>query len=117
MPLPSVLASFPLCHMTEEDLIQNPQFCKLLATLAQHVDQTGLTAPLKTELDKVSVVKFLFVFINTEVNQFRVKIIIIQTGSWNSFSCIYFFFVLYFSEMRSHNLSHLYRYEILVQSL
>lgn len=42
--------------MTEEDLIQNPQFCKLLATLAQHVDQTGLTAPLKTELDKVSVV-------------------------------------------------------------
>uniref|UniRef100_A0A3P9DV77 HAUS augmin-like complex, subunit 4 n=1 Tax=Maylandia zebra TaxID=106582 RepID=A0A3P9DV77_9CICH len=47
-----VLASFPLCHMTEEDLIQNPQFCKLLATLAQHVDQTGLTAPLKTELDK-----------------------------------------------------------------
>lgn len=65
--------------MTEEDLIQNPQFCKLLATLAQHVDQTGLTAPLKTELDKVSVVPvpicsylFLFVFINTEVNQCRV---------------------------------------------
>ncbi|KAL4006387.1 tetraspanin-4 [Sarotherodon galilaeus] len=57
VPLPAtavvrVLASFPLCHMTEEDLIQNPQFCKLLATLAQHVDQTGLTAPLKTELDK-----------------------------------------------------------------
>nr|XP_020471951.1 HAUS augmin-like complex subunit 4 [Monopterus albus] len=48
-----VLASFPLCDMTEEDLIQNPQFCKLLATLAQHVDQTGLTVPLKTELDKV----------------------------------------------------------------
>uniref|UniRef100_A0A3Q0T032 HAUS augmin-like complex, subunit 4 n=1 Tax=Amphilophus citrinellus TaxID=61819 RepID=A0A3Q0T032_AMPCI len=47
-----VLASFPLCHMTEEELIQNPQFCKLLATLAQHVDQTGLTTPLKTELDK-----------------------------------------------------------------
>lgn len=47
-----VLASFPLCDMTEEDLTQNPQFCKLLATLAQHVDQTGLTVPLKTELDK-----------------------------------------------------------------
>ncbi|XP_047440931.1 HAUS augmin-like complex subunit 4 [Mugil cephalus] len=47
-----VLASFPLCDMTEEDLTQNPQFCKLLATLAQHVDPTGLTAPLKTELEK-----------------------------------------------------------------
>uniref|UniRef100_A0A3Q1K6X2 HAUS augmin-like complex, subunit 4 n=1 Tax=Anabas testudineus TaxID=64144 RepID=A0A3Q1K6X2_ANATE len=47
-----VLASFPLCDMTEEDLTQNPQFCKLLATLAHHVDQTGLTVPLKTELEK-----------------------------------------------------------------
>uniref|UniRef100_A0A3Q3WFN5 HAUS augmin-like complex, subunit 4 n=1 Tax=Mola mola TaxID=94237 RepID=A0A3Q3WFN5_MOLML len=47
-----VLASFPLCEITEEDLTQNPQFCKLLDTLAQHVDQTGLTIPLKTELDK-----------------------------------------------------------------
>ncbi|XP_070786117.1 HAUS augmin-like complex subunit 4 [Enoplosus armatus] len=47
-----VLASFPLCDITEEDLTQNPQFCKLLATLAQHVDQTGLSVPLKTELDK-----------------------------------------------------------------
>ncbi|XP_040887224.1 HAUS augmin-like complex subunit 4 isoform X1 [Toxotes jaculatrix] len=51
-----VLASFPLCDMTEEDLTQNPQFCKLLVTLAQHVDQTGLTVSLKTELDKM----FLF---------------------------------------------------------
>lgn len=50
----AVLASFPLCDMTEEDLTQNPQFCKLLATLTQHVDQTGLTVPLKTELEKVS---------------------------------------------------------------
>uniref|UniRef100_UPI0037E75763 HAUS augmin-like complex subunit 4 n=1 Tax=Semicossyphus pulcher TaxID=241346 RepID=UPI0037E75763 len=47
-----ILASFPLCDITEEDLTQNPQFCKLLATLAQHVDRTGLTVPLKTELDK-----------------------------------------------------------------
>ncbi|XP_069578904.1 HAUS augmin-like complex subunit 4 [Brachyistius frenatus] len=47
-----VLASFPLCDMTEDDLTRNPRFCKLLATLAQHVDQTGLSAPLKTELDK-----------------------------------------------------------------
>ncbi|KAM8746950.1 HAUS augmin-like complex subunit 4 [Acanthopagrus schlegelii] len=47
-----VLASFPLCDIAEQDLTQNPQFCKLLATLSQHVDQTGLTVPLKTELDK-----------------------------------------------------------------
>ncbi|XP_055359454.1 HAUS augmin-like complex subunit 4 [Betta splendens] len=47
-----ILASFPLCDMTEEDLTQNPQFCNLLATLTQHVDQTGLTVPLKTELEK-----------------------------------------------------------------
>ncbi|XP_072314977.1 HAUS augmin-like complex subunit 4 [Eucyclogobius newberryi] len=47
-----VLASFPLCDLTEEDLSQNPQFCKLLATLTQHVDSTGLTLSLKTELDK-----------------------------------------------------------------
>lgn len=47
-----VLASFPLCDMTEDDLTQNPQFCVLLATLTQHLDRTGLTVPLKTELDK-----------------------------------------------------------------
>nr|XP_057924104.1 HAUS augmin-like complex subunit 4 [Doryrhamphus excisus] len=47
-----VLASFPLCDTTEEDLRQNPQLCKLLATLAQHVDKTGLTTPLKTKLEK-----------------------------------------------------------------
>lgn len=47
-----VLASFPLCDVTEEDLCRNPQFCKLLATLTQHVDCTGLTLSLKTELDK-----------------------------------------------------------------
>lgn len=47
-----VLASFPLCQLTEEDLTQNPQFCKLLATLSQHVDHTGLTNTLKRELEK-----------------------------------------------------------------
>ncbi|TNM93505.1 HAUS augmin-like complex subunit 4 [Takifugu flavidus] len=47
-----VLASVPLCDITDEDLTQNPQFCKLLATLSQHVDRTGLTVPLKSELDK-----------------------------------------------------------------
>lgn len=49
-----VLASFPLCDMTEDDLSQNPQFCMLLASLTQHVDPTGLTLPLKAELDKVT---------------------------------------------------------------
>ncbi|KAM9718060.1 HAUS augmin-like complex subunit 4 [Menidia menidia] len=47
-----VLASFPLCDVTEEDLTQNPLFCKLLASLTQYVDKTGLTVPVKTELDK-----------------------------------------------------------------
>ncbi|XP_015253352.1 PREDICTED: HAUS augmin-like complex subunit 4 [Cyprinodon variegatus] len=46
-----VLASFPLCDATEEDLTQNPHFSKLLATLSQHVDKSGLTVSLKTELD------------------------------------------------------------------
>ncbi|MCI4394218.1 hypothetical protein PGIGA_G00166330 [Pangasianodon gigas] len=47
-----VLSVFPLCHLTEDDLIQNPLFCKLLATLSQHVDRTGLTLPLRKELEK-----------------------------------------------------------------
>ncbi|XP_033839205.1 HAUS augmin-like complex subunit 4 [Periophthalmus magnuspinnatus] len=49
---PQVLALFPLCDLTEEDLSQNPQFCKLLVTLTKHVDSTGLTLSLKTELEK-----------------------------------------------------------------
>lgn len=55
-----VLSSFSLCDMTEEDLTQNPQFCNLLAILTEHVDQTGLTAPLKTELEKVQGTMFTF---------------------------------------------------------
>uniref|UniRef100_A0A3B3BII8 HAUS augmin-like complex, subunit 4 n=2 Tax=Oryzias melastigma TaxID=30732 RepID=A0A3B3BII8_ORYME len=47
-----VLASFPLCDVTEDDLTQNPQFCKLLVILAKHMDRTGLTASLKAELEK-----------------------------------------------------------------
>ncbi|XP_075999930.1 HAUS augmin-like complex subunit 4 isoform X2 [Genypterus blacodes] len=47
-----VLASFPLCDLAEEDLKENPLFSKLLVTLAQHVNRTGLTVPLKTELEK-----------------------------------------------------------------
>uniref|UniRef100_A0A3B3D5D0 HAUS augmin-like complex, subunit 4 n=1 Tax=Oryzias melastigma TaxID=30732 RepID=A0A3B3D5D0_ORYME len=48
----AVLASFPLCDVTEDDLTQNPQFCKLLVILAKHMDRTGLTASLKAELEK-----------------------------------------------------------------
>lgn len=47
-----VLSAFPLCEMAEEDLIQNPLFCKLLATLSQHVDRTGLTQHLRRDLEK-----------------------------------------------------------------
>ncbi|XP_019724193.1 HAUS augmin-like complex subunit 4 [Hippocampus comes] len=47
-----VLASFPLCDMIEEDLSQNPQFYKLMTSLAHHVDKTGLTRPLKTDVEK-----------------------------------------------------------------
>lgn len=49
---------FPLCDLNEDDLIQNPLFCKLLATLAQHVDRTGLTLPLRKELEKVVMIWF-----------------------------------------------------------
>ncbi|XP_077078872.1 HAUS augmin-like complex subunit 4 isoform X2 [Siphateles boraxobius] len=47
-----VLSAFPLCQMTEEDLTQNPLFCKLLASLSQHVDRTGLTQHLRRDLEK-----------------------------------------------------------------
>ncbi|KAM9835445.1 HAUS augmin-like complex subunit 4 isoform X1 [Syngnathus typhle] len=47
-----VLASFLLCDMTEEDLRQNPKFCELLTSLAHRVDKTGLSAPLKTEVER-----------------------------------------------------------------
>ncbi|CAL8241491.1 unnamed protein product [Merluccius merluccius] len=47
-----VLASFPLCDLTEDDLTQNPKLCKLLATLSLHVDPTGLTTTLRTDLEK-----------------------------------------------------------------
>ncbi|XP_028829550.1 HAUS augmin-like complex subunit 4 [Denticeps clupeoides] len=47
-----VLSAFPLCQLSEEDLSQNPRFCKLLATLSQHVDPTGLSVNLQKELEK-----------------------------------------------------------------
>lgn len=47
-----VVASFPLCDVTEEDLTQNPHFCKLLSALSQRLDHTGLSLSLKSELEK-----------------------------------------------------------------
>ncbi|XP_067296462.1 HAUS augmin-like complex subunit 4 [Pseudorasbora parva] len=47
-----VLSALPLCPVTEDDLLHNPQFCKLLATLSQHVDRTGLTHHLRRDLEK-----------------------------------------------------------------
>ncbi|TRY57161.1 hypothetical protein DNTS_003259 [Danionella cerebrum] len=47
-----ILTAFPLCGMSEEDLILNPQFCTLLAALSQHVDRTGLTQLLRRDLEK-----------------------------------------------------------------
>ncbi|XP_012687959.1 HAUS augmin-like complex subunit 4 [Clupea harengus] len=50
--LEKVLKAFPSADLTEDDLIQNPQFCKLLAKLSSHVDSTGLTESLRKELEK-----------------------------------------------------------------
>lgn len=40
---------FPPCALTEEDLIQNPRFSKLLLSLSQHVDESGLSLTLAKE--------------------------------------------------------------------
>lgn len=40
---------FPPCALTEEDLIQNPHFSKLLLSLSQHVDESGLSLTLAKE--------------------------------------------------------------------
>lgn len=47
-----VLQAFPSADLTEDDLNQNPQFCKLLAKLSTRVDSTGLTQSLRKELEK-----------------------------------------------------------------
>ncbi|KAM6201778.1 HAUS augmin-like complex subunit 4 [Rhynchocyon petersi] len=36
----------PLCNLSEEDLLQNPYFGKLLLSLSQHVDESGLSVTL-----------------------------------------------------------------------
>lgn len=44
---------FPPCALTEEDLIQNPHFSKLLLSLSQHVDESGLSLTLAKEQAQV----------------------------------------------------------------
>lgn len=99
-----VLASFPLCDIAEKDLTQNPQFCKLLATLSQHVDQTGLTVPLKTELDKVFAGTVLtqlpFTFASVQAHWFVIQaecIQLYQTTKWLlhfvKSSLVFYFFI------------------------
>ncbi|XP_004584963.2 HAUS augmin-like complex subunit 4 [Ochotona princeps] len=40
---------FPPCNLSEEDLLQNPYFSKLLLSLSQHVDESGLRLTLAEE--------------------------------------------------------------------
>lgn len=44
---------FPPCALTEEDLIKNPYFSKLLLSLSQHVDESGLSLALAKEQAQV----------------------------------------------------------------
>uniref|UniRef100_A0A2K6PJK6 HAUS augmin-like complex subunit 4 n=1 Tax=Rhinopithecus roxellana TaxID=61622 RepID=A0A2K6PJK6_RHIRO len=39
----------PPCNLSKEDLLQNPYFSKLLLTLSQHVDESGLSLTLAKE--------------------------------------------------------------------
>uniref|UniRef100_A0A9L0JA14 HAUS augmin like complex subunit 4 n=1 Tax=Equus asinus TaxID=9793 RepID=A0A9L0JA14_EQUAS len=39
----------PPCNLSEEDLLQNPHFSKLLLSLSQHVDESGLSLTLAKE--------------------------------------------------------------------
>ncbi|XP_074090989.1 HAUS augmin-like complex subunit 4 [Macrotis lagotis] len=39
----------PPCNLTEEDLLQNPHFSKLLLSLSQYVDESGLSTTLAEE--------------------------------------------------------------------
>nr|XP_045010744.1 HAUS augmin-like complex subunit 4 isoform X2 [Jaculus jaculus] len=40
---------FPPCNLSEEDLLQNPNFSKLLMSLSQHVDDSGLSLTMAKE--------------------------------------------------------------------
>ncbi|XP_069881082.1 HAUS augmin-like complex subunit 4 isoform X2 [Dipodomys merriami] len=43
----------PPCNLSEEDLLQNPYFSKLLLSLSQHVDESGLSLNLAKEQAQV----------------------------------------------------------------
>ena len=43
----------PPCNLSEKDLLQNPHFSKLLLSLAQHVDESGLSLTLAKEQAQV----------------------------------------------------------------
>lgn len=43
----------PPCNLSEEDLLQNPHFSKLLLSLSQHVDESGLSLTLAKEQAQV----------------------------------------------------------------
>ncbi|XP_050999029.1 HAUS augmin-like complex subunit 4 [Acomys russatus] len=44
---------FPPCSLSEEDLIQNPYFSKLLLSISKHVDESGLSLSLAKEQAQV----------------------------------------------------------------
>ncbi|XP_058914735.1 HAUS augmin-like complex subunit 4 isoform X2 [Kogia breviceps] len=43
----------PPCNLSEEDLLQNPHFSKLLLSLSQHMDESGLSLTLAKEQAQV----------------------------------------------------------------
>lgn len=43
----------PPCNLSEEDLLQNPHFSKLLLGLSQHMDESGLSLTLAKEQAQV----------------------------------------------------------------
>lgn len=43
----------PPCNLSEEDLLQNPHFSRLLLSLSQHVDESGLSLSLAKEQAQV----------------------------------------------------------------
>lgn len=45
----------PPCNLSEEDLLQNPHFSKLLLSLSQYMDESGLSLSLAKEQAQVRV--------------------------------------------------------------
>ncbi|XP_069489942.1 HAUS augmin-like complex subunit 4 [Ambystoma mexicanum] len=49
--LQEVCNRMPMCHLIEDDLVQYPEFTKLLLEISQHFDESGLSLDLRKELD------------------------------------------------------------------